>query len=291
MRPEKALFHVPESFSQDPELVAVEGRSSMAKHCEPFPGKRVVLVTVSTDYFDMFTNWLSSAKRFLHATEHLHMIAEDEEVVAPLEAFLKGQEFDYSVASPQAPSALLSLQPPYNSSGYGNVVWERPKHIVSLLRVGCSVLYVDIDTVWMKDPFPEIEAAGSADLYIADDSPPPEGKILRNFCTCFMYFHPAGAAVSLLENWSAKATGKFNQKIFNHVMKDAVEAHTAPKVGVLPVTQFPPGNVVLKPGASLLLEDSPSDPAVYHANWRMGNTDKVHFFEVLGMWNPAPRAN
>merc|ERR1719330_65861 len=78
----------------------------MAPNCEPFPGKRVVLVTVSTDYFDMFTNWLSSAKGFLHETEHLHMIAEDVEVVAPLGAFLKDQKFDFSVASPHQSSLV-----------------------------------------------------------------------------------------------------------------------------------------------------------------------------------------
>merc|ERR1719330_1746429 len=178
----------------------------MAKHCEPFPGKRVVLVTVSTDYFDMFTNWLNSAKPFLHDSEHLHMIAEDEEVVPRLAAFLKDQDFDHSVAPPQAPapSALLSLQPPYNSAGYGTVVWGRPNHIMDLLQVGCSVLYVDIDTVWVKDPFVAIDAAGGADLYITNDT--PEKKEV-NLCTCFLFFHPAAASKDLLQAWAAGAVG------------------------------------------------------------------------------------
>merc|ERR1719330_774677 len=119
----------------------------MAKHCEPFQGKRVVLVTVNKDYFEMYTNWLGSAAPFLqNSTEHLRIIAEDEEVLAPLHAFMKDLELDYSVESPQAAS-LVQAEFPYGDKEYGSVVWERPDHILKLLRGGCSVLYVDVDTV------------------------------------------------------------------------------------------------------------------------------------------------
>jgi len=261
----------------------------MAPHCEPFPGKRVVLVTVNMDYFDMFTNWLGSARDFLHETEHLHVIAEEAEAVAPLQALLEEQKLDYSVSPPDAPSMLISFQPPWNSAGYGSVVWERPNHIMNLLQVGCSVLYADIDAVWMKDPFPEIDAVGSADLYLSGDWPAPEEQIIRNYCTCFMYFHPGVRAMSLLQNWAANASGNSNQKIFNSVLKDMVEANAHPTIGLLPMQQFPPGMLVLKPGASELLPDAPPDPTVYHANYRIGNAHKIKFFEVLGLWSPAHR--
>merc|ERR1719189_4736 len=285
VRPENAHEPLSTGAAQDVQLVAVEGRSTMAKQCEPFPGKRVVLVTVSMDYFEMFTNWLASAKPFLRDTEHLHVIAESEDAVRPTKDFLQGQGLDYSVASPAeaAASALLELRPPYLSNGYGSVVWKRPDHIMRFLEVGCSVLYVDIDTVWMNDPFVDIEAAGGADLYITNDAP---GLKPRNLCTCFMYYHPSGSAKSLLQAWGAAVTGTANQPIFNRVLQEAIDAGTAPVVTELPVHKYPPGILVADKMSEGILDSAPRDATVFHANWRVGNEAKVKFFDLLSMWKP-----
>merc|ERR1719189_794304 len=98
------------------------------------------------------------------------------------------------------------VEAPYDSKNYGRVVMQRPREILDLLDQGCSVLYSDIDAVWVKDPFLEIGAAGPGNLYVTDD-----GKITNwlhplestvNYCTCFLYVQPHAATKQLMEAWS-----------------------------------------------------------------------------------------
>merc|ERR1740123_2325054 len=95
MRPDNSDFVKQVAFEEG--LISVEERGSLSGNCEPFPGKRVILVTVNRGYFDMFTNWWGSAKPFLGATEHLHVVAEDEEVVQQMKAFREQQGLDFTV--------------------------------------------------------------------------------------------------------------------------------------------------------------------------------------------------
>lgn len=287
VRPESYRYTAA-SPAGDVELVPLEGRGSMAARCEPFPGKRVVMVTVNTEFFAMFTNWLDAARRFLQETEHLHIVAEDDQAGELIESFLKDpqwnfSELSYSVASPSQPASAL-VHVPFGEKAYGRLVWKRPEHILELLHVGCSVLYVDVDTVWRHDPFFDIQAAGNADLYLTDDDPK---ELVPNLCTCFMLLHPTAAAVALLQSWAAAAHGVSNQKVFNDLLAQARASDVAPRTLVLPVTKFPPGKLVLHPNNWDILRSAPPDPTVWHANWRHGIEQKVHFFEVLRWWKPA----
>lgn len=273
------------------ESLSTQGRGNFSKDCAPFPGQRVVLVTVSMQYFDMFRNWLVSARPFLQDTEHVHVIAEDGEVVPLLEALRKGHSLDYSVEDPHgleySAEALIQTDPSmYDSAAYGGVVLKRPNHLLKLLKKNCSVLYVDVDTVWMQDPFHEIEAAGSSDLYLTDDEPTKRAFWGKNYCTCFMYIQPAAWCQTLMQGWASRITGNTNQLPFNSALRWAVltYASDAARPAILPLGQFPPGGVVL--GKLGGFTASPH-PTVFHANWLWGIKDKVDFFEERKLWAPT----
>lgn len=278
----------PDQITQRDLPLNTSGRGSFSARCSLDPGKRMVLVTVSSDYFAMFENWLGFAEPFLRDTEHLYVMAEDQDVVGLLSAMLEDRAFSYTLASPEIESsflggaALIDTHGPYDTKSYGKVVWNRPNHIFNLLKKGCTVLYSDIDTVWAKDPFAEIGkmsgytvGADAADLFITDDRPKTPGEDL---CTCFMYWQPTAASERLLASWASSKEGNTNQLIFNTVLAAARKgpAQLVPKYQVLPVSSFPPGSVAWRHWSA----------AVYHANWREGMVAKVNFFKFRRMWKP-----
>lgn len=254
-------------------------RGNFSEDCEPFPGKRVVLATVGAEYMEMFTNWLGSALPFLKETEHLHVIAEDWEVVGPLEALQKEAHVEFSVGTPQEKQSLLQGDSEhatrFGDKSYGGVVWRRPIHILEFLSQGCSVLYADIDTVWTKDVFLDIAAAGAGDIYLTDDS----NVTHWNYCTCFMYMHPSHATMNLLVQWGSHRTGNFNQQEFNVQLFQALNATdaTRPNLKALPFESYPPGHWA----------DEVPSPSVFHANWLKGIPAKVKWFQQRSLWNPT----
>ena len=44
---------------------------------------------------------------------------------------------------------------------------RRPRHLLQILELGYSVMYNDVDMVWLADPFPYL--VGNHDVYFMDD--------------------------------------------------------------------------------------------------------------------------
>lgn len=269
--------------------LAAAPRGTFSQECKPFPNKRVVLVTVNEDYVDMYRNWLRSARPFLQSTEQLVVVAEDANASNLIEAISDDETPPFSLVKPGSKAVSL-LQAPWDSKVYGAVVTKRPARIRELVLEGCSVLYVDIDTVWTKDPFLAITAAGEGNLYLTEDGHeglfhgnyPILGNFFdgTNFCTCFMYFHPAAATVKLLNDWETHMYGHRNQPPFNEAVQ-AMDRDSGLKIVTLSNSQFPPG----------WLAAGKPDATVFHANWMKGQQNKVRFFEERGMWEGPPSAS
>lgn len=267
------LNHLLQPEQESAPAPAADPRGLFSESCQLYPEKRVVLVTVNMDFLDMFKNWLHFAKPHLKSTEQLRVIAEDEEVVAPLEKLQAAEAkaetpLNFAVVAPQQGSSLL--QAPWDSKAYGKVVWQRPQRILDVLNSGCSVLYSDIDTVWVKDPFLDIEAAGASNLVLTHDDNDPKGT---NFCTCLMYMHPAPETKDLMTKWGASMHGHQNQPPFNAELRK-VPASSALKMAVLPFDKFPPGQWA---------DDHP-DATIFHANWVIGLGNKVKFLRDRQKW-------
>jgi hypothetical protein len=54
--------------------------------------------------------------------------------------------------------------------GFFNFTSRRPRHLLQILELGYSVMYNDVDMVWLADPFPYI--VGDHDVYFMDDMTP-----------------------------------------------------------------------------------------------------------------------
>uniref|UniRef100_A0A7S1WGI0 Nucleotide-diphospho-sugar transferase domain-containing protein n=1 Tax=Alexandrium catenella TaxID=2925 RepID=A0A7S1WGI0_ALECA len=262
-------------------------RGDFSRSCALYPGKRVVLVTVNYNYLDFFRNWLHYAEAHLKDTEQLVVMAEDSAAQGPLEAMRESSNVSFVVAEPGAekPGAgadanETSKEVPkpfnYGSKEYGSLVWRRPKYILNLLRGGCTVLYVDIDTVWTADPFLELGKKPARDMYlISDDDPKGRGDTVY-LCTCFMYLQPKRPVKQLMTQWSQSWDGRAtkNQFRFNFVLK-AMKSMV--DFGVLPIDKFPPG---------VSLDQFPN-ASIVHANWVNGHAAKKCVLTRRGLWAVA----
>lgn len=248
-------------------------------------------------------------------------IAEDMQAVSPLETLRARQTpplFDIIRASPAPTPApeimevsLLDV-PPYGSKGYNRLMHSRPRHLLRFVEKGCAVLFVDVDTAWLKNPFLDIARAGKFDLFIIDDGDgrgqpafqKEEWSEMKaqghkcemkrtNFCGCFQYMIPTQPMIELARDWThAMETEKYkkegNQHAFNSVLCSHVKRHGHKsgdfRVAVLPWEQYPPGMVVgqSKSEAKAAIYKTAS---VLHANWRSGHQAKVSFMKNTGHWN------
>jgi len=241
-------------------------------------------VTVNSGYLDFFRNWLHYAKRYLKDTERLVVVPEDDAAWRALQAVRARSNLPFVVvergaehpdpATPSTASTEVPLSLEYGSKDYGDLVWRRPRYILKWLRSKCTVLYVDIDTVWINDPFLSIGEKPGHGMYIAQDDPKPGGRSDRWYlCTCFLYAQPIKPVRQMMSLWSSSWNGHAtrNQFLFNNVLK---ATGSAVDFVVLPIDQFPPGNrVSLYPGAS-----------VVHANWLRGHDAKRCFLKSRGLW-------
>jgi len=274
---------------RDVEEFAVRG--SFSKTCALYPNQRIVVVTVNYEYVDFFVNWLHFAKDYLRDTERLVVYAEDSAAVPALNQVLAGSDVHFTVVSPNAlvspksrnrGTSLLDVNinvgAPYGTQEYGEVVWRRPLHLLTLLRRGCTVLYVDIDTVWAKDPFLDIGQKPGHDMYLVEDDAEKKRPDWTYFCSCFLYLQPKPAVRQLLSLWSDFMNGNKNQHVFNRVL---VALKGAVDFAVLPMEKYPPGPVSHKyPSAT-----------VVHANWVNGHDAKVCFMQRRGVWSETRGQN
>lgn len=254
--------------------------------CKPYPGKRVVLLTVDSEFMNFFHNWLLHAKPFITSTEQIVVIPEDDKAVPLLEEAQKSSNLSFDILSVKGKKGKASLlqagngrlAPNFGSQAYGALVTERPAHIANFIGRGCTVFYVDIDSAWAKDPFQEIALAGKHDLYLTDDTPGNRMKTLGETwyaCTCLLYLQPTKAVRGLVRKWSAGVASAWrNQPALNKVLREDFESKKSVDFKLLPFGMFPPGKV----------GNQYKDAAIFHANYHKGLPDKIAYMTQMGVW-------
>jgi len=265
--------------------------------CGPFPGKQVVLVTVSTDFMPFFQNWLHFAGPYLTSSEQIVAFAEDGEVVPMLRRFLhEGARTPFKIAIPANETQIswnviaaaadrsysqdvykIRIQDihPFDSKAYKEIVSQRPRQIRHFLEQGCSVLYADIDAAWIKNPFSGISCAGKFEMYVTDDSKKEDhGLNSHNLCSCFLYMHPTSTVKAVMRRWEflLEAELQRNQVRFTQAVHEIRNCFPDFAV-VLPREDFPPGC------------DKPNHPRVLHANYVIGEQEKKEFLKKHGAWS------
>jgi hypothetical protein len=250
--------------------------------CKPYPGKRVVLLTVDSEFMNFFQNWLIHAKPYITKTEQIVVIPEDEKAVALLREERTRSNISFEIFPVKGKRASLlqrsRLKPNFGSQEYGALVTERPSHIANFIGRGCTVFYVDIDSAWAKDPFQEIALSGKHDLYLTDDTPGNRMAVLGNnwyACTCLLYLQPTKAVRGLVRKWSAEVESAWrNQPALNKVLREDYESKKSVDFKLLPFGKFPPGKV----------GDQYKNASIYHANYHKGIPDKIDYMKQMGVW-------
>ena len=242
----------------------------------------MLLTTVSEPYVDMLMNWLA----------HWHLAGLGH---VPVEVIAHDTySFDYLSANAKLipnlnvtgvsddRKANTTMRAKYGGEGYGKVVTQRPVEILRRLEDDHSrnVVYADVDTVVMRDPFPFFVGEGIELWGQTDGSTTYKGR--PGMCTGFMAFKNTATTRALMDRWRlamepkpGSMKGSLNQPAFN----DRALGRKCPSyMRYLPRETFRRG----KDGCG------PADGTVayFHANWVQGIPKKLSLLRTCSWWEP-----
>lgn len=250
----------------------------------------VIVCAVSQPYLPFLNNWLISIQR--HGRQHgVLVIAEDYATLYTVNERWPG----HAVLVPPAPALQHAHR--FGSQGFFNFTSRRPRHLLQILELGYSVLYNDVDMVWLKDPFPYFK--GNYDIYFTDDMAtvkphdhphalPAPGKNGRTYiCSCMLFIRPTPGGKRILKKWIKEVKAQpwspkvktNDQPAFNWALNK-----TASKVNlyVLPQQAFPSGGLYFK--NETWRNETQEKHVIIHNNYITGFEKKIHRFHEFKLW-------
>ncbi|XP_074558974.1 UDP-D-xylose:L-fucose alpha-1,3-D-xylosyltransferase MGP4-like [Curcuma longa] len=252
--------------------------------------RTVIVCAVSQPYLPFLNNWLISVAR-QKRQEQVIVIAEDYATLYEVNRRWPG----HAVLVPPAPDTQTAHK--FGSQGFFNFTSRRPRHLLHILELGYSVLYNDVDMVWLADPFRYFE--GDHDVYFTDDMAavkplnhphdlPPPGKKGRTYiCSCMIFLRPTEGAKMVMNSWIdelqnqpwSKKTKSNDQPAFNWALNK-----TAGEVDLylLPQAAFPSGGLYFKNASWVKVTQGMH--AIIHNNYITGFDKKIKRFKEYGLW-------
>ena len=192
-------------------------KPDISPSCGPFPHKRVVMISLSSSYFDFLTNWFVTSAKFLTEDDVVLVVAEDDAELslitntiivqqlgrpfALMDSRSQFVEFDGQV--PRVKTVDLNAEAKLPSRGdwstkeYKEVTKGKSVHMLTLLQQRCTVHWTDIDAVWTAGLWDVIASMGSHDLYVTDDSKAPFWPQSWNLCTGQLYVQPTDNVIKV----------------------------------------------------------------------------------------------
>ena len=236
-------------------------------------GRKVVLLSsTNAAYLDFTHNWLASIRRIGGALPYTVIVAEDEDAY---ENLLNVGDIHVVRAANISTSKTLDFWSPE----YNKLVNKRPEHILNFLLQGYDILYSDVDTVWLENPFPYFEG-DEHDLFVQIDPIPPDGWI----CTGFMFFKCNNQTIDLVFRWmefvTRPTTKGSNQPAFNQIINDKRSQDL--NIKNLDIDKFVSGKHYFN--NKWRRENPDVKPVVLHNNFIVGHDTKVARFKLLKMW-------
>ncbi|XP_033624314.1 UDP-D-xylose:L-fucose alpha-1,3-D-xylosyltransferase 1-like isoform X2 [Asterias rubens] len=230
----------------------------------------ILLTTTNSAYLDFTENWLESIRR-TRACPNISVVTEDD------------QAFNYLSNKTMAGLNVLMTQTAksttgklvFNTKEYKKFVNKRQGYILDLLEQGWEVLFSDVDTFWLRDPF--LFFQGNFDMALEEDNHEP-----ASYCAGFVYFRPTERTMQFVKEWirfmANDKTMKPDQVVMNIMIRRKVIAGL--KLRVLDSNKFPNGK--------LFFDDEwrkdKKDFVVVHNNWIVGHDPKVERFRNCSMW-------
>lgn len=232
----------------------------------------LVLLTVNHGYLDFFLNWYSFF-RDLNLPNQVVVVAEDSAIDESLRAMnLPQVSVRRSSLELEANDAFSFDSPLYNK-----LVSNRPKRVLPFLEKYPKVLYVDVDSVWLKDPFPYLSDPAMDVLAQNDIAELGQGEYV---CTGFLAFRRSDRSLELIRKWEEEIDGdEMDQEPFN----TAIRAMKDIEWNLLSSYHFPSGKYYFEDFTNEHREEA----VVVHNNWISGHDAKRERFRDHGMWRIA----
>jgi hypothetical protein len=240
----------------------------------------VLAMTLNSGFIELLRNWAESCRRHDIEVRDWTMIAALDEKTAEtcdklgFTVFFTGR--DYGQHSSEAVGH-------YGDADFRNLMFPKNAVVQDLLNLGYDVLFQDVDMVWLKDPFPFLNA--------------PERKMLD---AQFMYDGPHALYAPLHANSgffylrNTDRTRAFWQvvhrnfdKVYHYagqqrVVNIALVHHyfQGLKLDMLRESDFANGHLFTWDDVSGL----PPDPFVIHNSWTSNIEHKMKKYHLAGLW-------
>lgn len=223
-----------------------------------------VLVTVSQGFHDMFTNWWYWFSR-LDLGMNLILLAEDLPTYHRF-ANCKLWKTRFTSSNETFKDSLR-----YGSPEYHTLVSRRAINILGGLQESPMLLYTDIDTVWLQNPF--VFLKGDYDLWGSVDGTRNNSRL--QFCTGFLAFRRNQASLDFLRAWDKALMDRpqANQPIFNRLIQRSNITFKK-----LSRSAFPSGNLYFD-------GEKHEEAVVVHANYAVGKESKIRRLLRCGLWS------
>eukprot|EP01065_Artemidia_motanka_P011152 TRINITY_DN15996_c0_g1_i3.p1 TRINITY_DN15996_c0_g1~~TRINITY_DN15996_c0_g1_i3.p1 ORF type:complete len:361 (+),score=103.33 TRINITY_DN15996_c0_g1_i3:65-1147(+) len=246
-------------------------------------GKWVVTLTVNRGYVDFFWNWLHSYQ-LLRLTAPVVVFTEDDAAYKLLTPPPDGVRVVRGGAGEDPAHS-------FGSSGFNTLVSKRASRMLRVVKEHMKedrgILYTDVDTVWVQDPFPYL--VDGYDMIAQMDTEVHWG-MSPYYCTCFLALWPTEQSLRLLTEWDKRLSAKQepgpNQYVFNQVVQSMKSLKHKP----LPTDRFPSGARYFNrrhetnPNVTFPYYNR-NRAVVVHNNWVQGKAAKVKRFQQHKLWS------
>ncbi|KAL5196941.1 hypothetical protein ABZP36_000453 [Zizania latifolia] len=128
----------------------------------------------------------------------------------------------------------------YMKGDYLEMMWRRNRFQQTILELGYTFLFTDVDILWFRSPFPHIsptaEVVMSSDFFVGDPNSVgnyPNGGLL--------YVRSCDSSVRFYKYWQssrARFPGMHEQFVFDRIVKEGLPANVGTKVQFLDTDRF-----------------------------------------------------
>ncbi|XP_033114760.1 UDP-D-xylose:L-fucose alpha-1,3-D-xylosyltransferase 3-like isoform X2 [Anneissia japonica] len=239
----------------------------------------VVLSSTNSGFLDMAINWLESIKK-LGIRPNIILVAEDEEAYEKLKSYKDSTTYIRKGSSLQSTNKSKLV---YNTREYKKLVYRRPKYIYDELQKGKNVFFCDVDTFWLKDPFPYF--VGDYDVILQRDVYFRKRRVPITYCAGMVYFRSSTPVNRFVYKWSQmtlkeKYDSKANDQTILNKLLNSPDFKARLKRKVLGSHEFPNGQMYF----NNTMSNYQHKAVIVHNNWVVGHDIKKKRFQDASLW-------
>ncbi|KAF7005929.1 hypothetical protein CFC21_021013 [Triticum aestivum] len=202
---------------------------------------RTVLMTALNEawaapgsFLDLFLESFKHGENTAYLVNHLLIVAMDKKAfdrcnaVHPFCYWFRVEGMDFAA------------EQKYMKGDYLEMMWKRNRFQQTILELGYTFLFTDVDILWFRDPFPRMSPAAqvvmSSDFFVGDPDSPgnyPNGGLL--------YVRSCASSIGFYEHWQASRArfpGMHEQYVFDKIVKEGVPGRLGTKVQFLDTGRF-----------------------------------------------------